>query len=147
MAVRNYYAILGVKQTDSDDAIKKAYRKLAKQYHPDLNPGDKAAEAKMQEIGEAYEVLGDADSRKKYDEELAGGPKQKPFTAGPGTAPRSSRPMTQEDFLNMTRNFDSMFSQEAIKNSINQGKASRKPMDTSNFFEKVIGFKGPNKKG
>jgi len=146
MAAKNYYNILGVKQTDSEDAIKQAYRKLAKKYHPDLNPGDKAAEAKMREIGEAYDTIGDVEKRKKYDQELSGGGKQKPFAAGPSKAPTSNRPMTQEDFHNMTRSFDNMFSPESIRDAAKQ-KASRKPMDSADFFANVIGFKGPNKKG
>ena len=65
---RDYYEVLGVEKTASDDEIKKAYRKMAKKYHPDLNPDDKEAEAKFKEVGEAYEVLSDADKRAKYDQ-------------------------------------------------------------------------------
>ena len=64
---RDYYEVLGVAKTASDDELKKAYRKLAKQYHPDMNPGDKGAEAKFKEIN-AYEVLSDKDKRSKYDQ-------------------------------------------------------------------------------
>lgn len=65
---RDYYEVLGVSKTATDDELKKAYRKLAKQYHPDLHPGDKEAEAKFKEINEAYEILSDADKRAKYDQ-------------------------------------------------------------------------------
>lgn len=65
---RDYYEVLGVSKTASDDEIKKAYRGLAKKYHPDMNPGDKDAEAKFKEASEAYAVLSDAEKRKQYDQ-------------------------------------------------------------------------------
>lgn len=67
MAAKDYYSILGVKQSATGQDIKKAFRKLARKYHPDINPNDKAAEAKFKQINEAYEVLSDKDKRKKYD--------------------------------------------------------------------------------
>lgn len=65
---KDYYAILGVGKSSSADEIKRAYRKLARKYHPDLNPGDKAAESRFKEVNEAYEVLSDTDKRQKYDQ-------------------------------------------------------------------------------
>ncbi|MDR0821754.1 MAG: molecular chaperone DnaJ [Oscillospiraceae bacterium] len=65
---RDYYDTLGLSKSANDDEIKKAYRKLAKQYHPDLNPGDKVSEAKFKEINEANDVLTDPQKRRKYDQ-------------------------------------------------------------------------------
>ncbi len=65
---RDYYEVLGVQKGASEDEIKKAYRKMAKQYHPDLHPGDKQAEASFKEVNEAYEVLSDADKKARYDQ-------------------------------------------------------------------------------
>ena len=65
---RDYYEVMGVPKNAPEDEIKKAYRKLAKKYHPDLNPGDKEAEQKFKEVNEAYEVLSDKDKRARYDQ-------------------------------------------------------------------------------
>ena len=65
---RDYYEVLGVPKDADEDALKKAYRKLAKKYHPDANPGDKAAEAKFKEASEAYSVLSDPQKRQQYDQ-------------------------------------------------------------------------------
>ncbi|MBI2852189.1 MAG: DnaJ domain-containing protein [Chloroflexi bacterium] len=68
MAGKDYYLILGVKRNASEDEIRKAYRRLARKHHPDVNPGDKTAEATFKEINEAYEVISDSEKRKKYDQ-------------------------------------------------------------------------------
>jgi DnaJ-class molecular chaperone len=64
---KNYYDILGTTKTASEKEIRQAYRKLARQFHPDVNPGDKSAEEKFKEINQAYEVLSDPEKRGKYD--------------------------------------------------------------------------------
>jgi curved DNA-binding protein len=111
---KDYYATLGVGKTATEKEIKQAFRKLARKHHPDVNPGDKAAEAKFKEINEAYEVLGDPPKRKKYDElganwrayeqaERAGGPN--PFAGqwnvNVGGAQGGFRTMTQEEMEEM----------------------------------------------
>jgi DnaJ-class molecular chaperone len=68
MEFKDYYSTLGVPKSSTAKEIKQAYRKLARKFHPDVNPGDKAAEAKFKEINEAHEVLSDPEKRKKYDE-------------------------------------------------------------------------------
>lgn len=82
MAVPDYYKILGVPKNASDEDIKKAYRKLARKYHPDLNPGNKEAEAKFKELSTANDVLADAEKRRNYDQ--FGDPSGPAAQMGPG---------------------------------------------------------------
>ncbi|MCU1386427.1 MAG: hypothetical protein JWL71_5124 [Acidobacteria bacterium] len=111
MDFKDYYSALGVAKTASQKEIKAAYRKLARKHHPDVNQGDKSAEGRFKEINEAYEVLGDPDKRKKYDElganwrqyeqaGAAGG--RNPFAGGfnPGDA-GGYRTVTQDDLNEM----------------------------------------------
>jgi DnaJ-class molecular chaperone len=105
MEFKDYYKTLGVAKTATEKEIKQAFRKLARKLHPDVNPGDKSAESRFKEVNEAYEVLGDATSRKKYDElganwrmyEQAGAEGGHPFSGG-GTGSRGGfRTMSQEE--------------------------------------------------
>jgi curved DNA-binding protein len=80
--MKDYYQVLGVSRTASEHEIKQAYRKLARQYHPDVNPGNKQAEVRFKEINEAYEVLSDKEKRAKYDR--FGSDWQRYEQAGPG---------------------------------------------------------------
>src|SRR5512135_199922 len=85
---RDYYEILGVPKAAALPDIKKAYRRLARKYHPDLNPGDKSAEAKFKEIQEAYSVLSDPKKRSQYDQfGFAGDRAPGPGPGGPGGPP------------------------------------------------------------
>jgi DnaJ-class molecular chaperone len=120
---KDYYSTLGVAKTASDKEIKQAFRKLARKYHPDVNPGDKTAEARFKEVNEANEVLGDPVKRKKYDElganwrqyDSAGGASG---AGGPfggqwnwsGSAPGGFRTMTEEEVSDMFGGGDSSFS-------------------------------------
>jgi len=111
MAFIDYYKILGLSKKATDKDIKKAYRKLARKYHPDLNPNDKVAEKKFKEINEANEVLSNSDNRKKYDqygehwehaEEYEKAKQQEQYSKGTGQSGRYS----EEDFSDF---FENMF--------------------------------------
>ena len=105
MDFKDYYGVLGISKTASEDDIKRAYRRLARKHHPDLNPGDKAAETKFKEINEANEVLGDPAKRRKYDElgsnwrqyENQGPPPGRGGGPRPGPGPGGFRTMSPEE--------------------------------------------------
>jgi DnaJ-class molecular chaperone len=124
MEYKDYYKILGVARGANADDIKKAFRKLARKYHPDVNPGDKKAEAKFKEINEAYEVLSDPDKRNKYD--TLGPNWQEQFGPGSGFS----------GFSNGTRR------NYSYGTGGRAGQGSQFDFDTSNFsdfFETLFG--------
>jgi curved DNA-binding protein len=121
MDFKDYYATLGVGKTASEKEVKQAFRKLARKYHPDVNPGDKSAETRFKEINEAYEVVGDPEKRKKYDElgsnwkmyeqsRQQGGagfdPSQWGSHTGGGSSQGSYRTMTPEEMRDLFGNDD-----------------------------------------
>src|SRR5213593_2752437 len=114
MDFKDYYSTLGVAKNATAKDIKQAFRKLARKLHPDVNPGDRSSESRFKEINEAYEVLGDADKRKKYDELGAnwrmyeqagspgGGPQGGAWNVNAGGAPGGGfRTMTEEEMRDM----------------------------------------------
>ena len=115
MDYKDYYKVLGVAKEASTDDIKKAFRKLARKHHPDVNPGDKKAEEKFKEINEAYEVLSDPDKRRKYD------------TLGP----------------NWQEQFGPQFNRRSYANASNPYRTSPLEFDSnsgfSDFFEALFG--------
>jgi curved DNA-binding protein len=119
---RDYYEILGVPKDASGEEIKKVYRRLARQYHPDLNPGNKAAEEKFKDIGEAYEVLSDAARRSQYDQ-FSRYWKQKGFTAN--KAPKS-------------KTWSSSSNGRSTNENVDPGQYS----DFESFINQVIGVGG-----
>ena len=111
---RDYYETLGLKRGASDDDIKKAYRKLARQYHPDRNPGDKQAEARFKEVQEAYDVLSDKEKRAQFDRfgfageagGFEGGPRTHTFRWGGAGGPSAGGLDLEEILRQMTGGFE-----------------------------------------
>ena len=141
--MNEYYRTLGVQPGASQDDLKKAYRALAKKYHPDLHPGDQEAETRFKEVNEAYEVLGDPDKRKEYD--------AKQQTAQRHQAPNKARSATRTprggpvDFSQMQGGFAQFFVFDpATGQVLDEEKVSgqkRNPLDTTDLFERFMGFK------
>ncbi|MEB3251487.1 MAG: J domain-containing protein [Cyanobacteriota bacterium] len=121
---RNYYEILGVSRQAEGTAIKQAYRKLARQYHPDLNPGDRTAEDQFKLLGEAYEVLSDPERRAQY-EKFSQYWRQQGFTTGPGYDSQPNMPEERTSSRFSLEDFN--FSQFLDFNSFIDQLLSRQP--------------------
>ena len=147
---KDYYSILGLTKSASAEEIKKVYRKLARKYHPDMNPGDRKAEARFKEVNEAYEVLSDPEKRKKYDQF---GQYWKQVGSSGGGWPGGSRGNTMdfsefdfnqyasfEDFIN------SLLGRSGRPGSSNSGQNQNKTYQTSTSWPNGFnnGFYGPS---
>ena len=136
----DYYQILGVNEQAADDQIKQAYRKLAKQYHPDLHSGDAKAEARFKDIVEAYEILGNSKKRKAYDEKRKKASKVRAKKTGTQTT------APEMDMHNFAKQMESYFgfafsgtaeSKKANKENKQQGN----PLDMTKMFEGFMGIR------
>lgn len=144
--MKNYYEILGLKRDASSEEIKKAYRKLARQYHPDVNPGNKQAEEKFKEINEAYNTLNDDELKKAYDDRLDfGSDKNKPGESknkashGPGGTTGGFKNFDMDE---VEKSFEKFFGYNPRTKEVNLDKDKKKkknPIDTTEMFEKYFG--------
>ncbi|WP_425448060.1 J domain-containing protein [Dethiothermospora halolimnae] len=138
--MENLYNILEVDKNATQNEIRRAYRKLAKKYHPDLNPDDENATRKFKEVKEAYEILKDESLRKKYDE----GQNNTSYKGKrENTRKRKSKSNVKSQF-NMNFQFEDYFGFDPKKGKMkkNSKKTSKKnPMDTSNIFNSFFGVK------
>ncbi len=138
----NYYQILGLTETAGTEAVKRAYRKLAKECHPDAYPGDKKAEERFKQITEAYAVLSDAEKRREYDRERAGTDTKQKASSG-------RQPVRPENFESGFADFFSFVnvqpgqgqSSREQSGEKKRQEAKRNPIDTSELFERFMGFK------
>jgi molecular chaperone DnaJ len=133
VSVTDYYAVLGASPNDSVDAIKERYRKSAKQYHPDLHPGDKTAAERFKQIAEAWDTLGDADKRAKYD-----AARNRNISKSAGKTGREKAPVGDVDISTLMQQFDAFFGNAA---SADTKKQNVNPLDATDLFEKFMGYK------
>ncbi len=146
----NYYQILGLQRDVSQEEIKKAYRRIAKQYHPDSNPGNREAEKKFKEASEAYEVLGNEEKRKNYDHKLTTEwNKPKPTK----TAENKTTVKQPFPFFSTEESFEHFFGFCPLDNKTDSGKNRKtsntktNPLDTTEMFERYMGIRNPKRAG
>lgn len=136
----NYYQILGIDEQATEDQIKQAYRKLAKQYHPDLQPSDTKAEARFKDIVEAYGILGNREKRKTYDE------KRKKDSEVRVKKTRTQATTPEMDIQNFTKHMESYFGfafsgAAESKKTNKENKQQGNPLDMTKMFEGFMGIR------
>lgn len=136
----DYYKILGVSEQAEEEQIKQAYRRLAKKYHPDLNPNDSEAEEKFKNVVEAYETLGDADKRKEYDlkKTKTGDGRKRESTASAKSPDKNMADFTKD----MERYFGFSFAGgQTEKQKTGADGKKRNPLDVTEMFEAFMKVK------
>jgi len=135
--VKNYYDVLQVRKDASSEEIKKSYRRLARQYHPDLNNGDNKAEEKFKEIGEAYAILIEEESRKKYDLKFFGKKEENQYENKKKHVYKEQS-NAKIDIENIEASFENFFgfNPKTKEKKINNKK---NPIDTTGVFESFFG--------
>lgn len=135
----NPYQVLGVSPGDSEETIKKAYRKAAKECHPDTHPGDKKAEERFKQVGDAYRILSDAKKREAYDRQAAQKNEQQASSA------KRAKTQAGAGFINpgdIEKEFEKfMFGGSMKKKNGSEKQQNIKSMDVSSLFERYMGFK------
>jgi len=146
----NYYQILGLQRDVSQEEIKKGYRRIAKQYHPDSNPGNREAEKKFKEASEAYEVLSNEEKRENYDHKLTTEwNKPKPTK----TAENKTTVKQPFPFFSTEESFEHFFGFCPLDNKTDSGKNRKtsntktNPLDTTEMFERYMGIRNPKRAG
>lgn len=150
--MKDYYKILGVSENADKDQLKKAFRQLAKKYHPDRNKDDESAKNKFQEVNEAYNVLSNESSRKEYDEKRAAFNNKKSNQDFRGNGKSSNKKENkstgnarskEEAMADLNNYFANFFGFDPKSNNINKEKLKKQknPIDTSNMFESFFNVK------
>jgi curved DNA-binding protein CbpA len=147
--VKDYYKILNISTNADSNEIKKAFRSLAKKYHPDRNPDDKDALRKFQEVNEAYEVLSKEDSREKYDNERAKfkGNNNRDTDRKNSKANNDNKKYQEKDkgenIENLNKYFESFFGFNANSSNVDKDKLKKEknPIDTSGMFDSFFNIK------
>lgn len=143
--MKSYYEVLGVNDDANKDEIKKAFRNLAKKYHPDKNRDNESAVKKFQEVSEAYEVLGNEDSKQEYDKKLMAYRTKNSNKSQGKSRPFSSegKSSTEANLSNLDSYFESFFGFNGKTNEVDKDKMkkNKNPMDTSDIFERFFSNK------